>query len=207
MDLVYTLINMKIYVKSVPGLKLPSQANEGEDAAYDIIATTPPIIHGESIERPLDGGRLWKRIAFIEYGTNLYIAPEDNIVYDYTNVTDGGNERILESRTKFHTLLFARSSISKKNLFLANSVGLIDTGYRGQLMLRFKYLPQGEDMLVVPEAGGMRVYNVVNNDSIYQQGDAICQIMAQPNIPITFELAETLPESKRMTGGLGSSGK
>jgi dUTPase len=198
---------MKIFVKDIPGLKLPVQANEGEDAAYDIVATTPPQIVGEFIERPLDKLKLYRRVAFIEYGTNLFIAPDE-----YDEVVWG---RILNSAgaidwtdvpVKHHTQLWPRSSISKQNLVLANSIGLVDSGYRNQILCRFKYIFQPEDMVVVQE-DMLRVYGIVRNEYVYQQGDKIIQIKACPNVPITFEKVKELPESKRGLGGFGASGR
>ena len=197
---------MKILVQDMAGLKLPVAANPGEDAAYDIYATTPPMIHGDKIDRPIDGLPLWKRVVFIEYGTNLCIAPEDYIKTEYPDLRDGEQGLASVMLTRYHTELFARSSISKYNLALANSVATIDSGYRNQLFLRFKYLFQPEDYIVLQE-DVIRVYGRVNNEHIYQQGDRIAQIKARIDIPITFEVVKTLPPSKRNLGGFGSSGK
>ena len=79
---------------------------------------------------------------------------------------------------KYHTELFPRSSISKYNLVLANSVATIDRGYRNEILLRYKYIFQPEDMIVVQE-DILRVYGRVNNENIYQKGDKIAQIKAR----------------------------
>jgi dUTP pyrophosphatase len=55
---------------------------------------------------------------YIEYGTGLSIEIPDGYV----------------------GLLFARSSISKTPLVLANHVGVVDSGYRGEIKFRFKDL-------------------------------------------------------------------
>lgn len=198
---------MRIFVKEIPGLQIPSQANPGEDAAYDIVATTPPQIVGEFIERPLDQMKLYRRVAFIEYGTNLYIAPEeyDEVVWGKISV-GGGAVDWTNLPVKHHTQLWPRSSISKQNLILANGIGLVDSGYRNQLLLRFKYFFQPEDYVVVQEEM-LRVYGIVKNEYVYQQGEKIVQIKACPNVPITFETVPTLPKSTRDMGGFGSSGR
>lgn len=198
---------MRLFVKDVPGLQLPKQANEGEDAAYDLVATTGPMIHGNSIDRPLDGGKLWSRVVFIEYGTNLFIAPEeyDEVVWGRI-VGSGGAIDWTDLPIKHHTQLWPRSSISKQNLFLANSIGLVDSGYRNQIFCRFKYLFQPEDLIVVQE-DMLRVYGIVRNEYVYQQGEKIVQIKACQDVPITFEKVKELPDSKRGKGGFGSSGK
>lgn len=200
---------MKIYIKNLKGLKVPVQANEGEDAAYDIVATTGPMIFGDHIER-MDGLKLWKRVIFIEYGTNLYIAPEREEIKNISSFNADESGALCGVNWKkigidYHTQLFPRSSISKYNLILANSVGIADNGYRNQLFCRFKYCFQPEDMVVVQE-DIIRVYGLVRNEHIYQQGDKIVQIKACQNIPITFETVNELPESRRGLGGFGSSG-
>jgi dUTP pyrophosphatase len=85
-------------------------------------------------------------------------------------------------------LLFPRSSVSKTNLSLANSVGVIDSGYRGQIMC---------------------VFNKVNNPmlSSYNVGDKIAQlvIVACPQF-IVKEVTE-LSDTERGEGGFGSTGK
>lgn len=83
-------------------------------------------------------------------------------------------------------LLFPRSSVSKTTLNLANSVGVIDSGYRGSLMLKFRYLEEGD---------------------VYEVGDRVAQlvIMKLPFVEIT-EVAE-LSLSERGEGGFGSTGK
>lgn len=85
-------------------------------------------------------------------------------------------------------LLFPRSSISKKALFLTNSVGVIDSGYRGEVMFKFaRTCPyEGYD------------YNV---------GDRIGQLIIMPYPDVVFEESDTLSDSERGTGGYGSSGK
>jgi dUTPase len=200
---------MKLFVKDIEGLKLPVQAHEGEDAAYDIVATTAPMIYGDKIERPLDGMQLWKRVIFIEYGTNLFIAPEQEDIVFWGHIQGAGNGGAIDWTdigVDYHTQLWPRSSISNRNLILANSVGLVDTGYRNQILVRFKYLFQPEDMILLMEER-LRMYGIVNHEHLYQQGEKIIQIKAAPNVPIQFEKVKELPESKRGTAGWGSSGK
>ena len=81
-------------------------------------------------------------------------------------------------------LLFARSSISKKDVRLANAVGVIDSGYRGEIMLKFDQL--GKDH-----------YNI---------GDRVGQLMLLRIPSINFVEVANLPRSDRSKGGFGSSG-
>lgn len=199
---------MKILVKKIDGIQVPTQARP-DDAAYDIVATSPPNIVGKKCEWPIYGQEAWLKIDYVEYKTNLFISPQDEVsLHDPYSHQDGETVcdiflHPIEVRQKFHTLIFSRSSISKKNLSLANSVGLIDSGYRGELLFRFKYIMQPEDLIYNPPS----IYCVVNPANIYKQGEKIGQIMAQPNVLIEFELADELDQTVRGSGGFGSTNK
>lgn len=84
-------------------------------------------------------------------------------------------------------LLFPRSSIANKSIFLTNSVGVIDAGYRGEIIGKFKSTTD-----VVP--------------AIYKIGERFAQliIVKLPEFDIT-EVTE-LSKSDRGTGGYGSTG-
>ena len=83
--------------------------------------------------------------------------------------------------------LFPRSSISKTPLRLANSIGLIDAGYRGELV-------------------GM-VDNIYPEDYEIKRGERYFQLVAVDSSPIEFELVDELSDSDRGEGGFGSTGK
>ena len=82
--------------------------------------------------------------------------------------------------------LMPRSSISKTPLRMSNSIGLIDGGYRGEII-------------------GM-VDNIKTVDYTVKAGDRLFQLVAMDGSPITFELVESLSETTRGTGGFGSTG-
>lgn len=87
-------------------------------------------------------------------------------------------------------LLFPRSSIAKKQLTLANSVGVIDSGYRGEIKLVFQtHLGYAE---VIPEK--------------YSVGDRIGQLIIIPYPQIELEEVEELSSTVRGQGGFGSTG-
>ena len=83
-------------------------------------------------------------------------------------------------------LLFPRSSISKTKLNLSNSVGVIDSGYRGEIMLKFNYYEEG---------------------NVYDVGDKVGQLIIMPYPQIEFEQVEHLSETERGEGGFGHTGK
>lgn len=95
----------------------------------------------------------------------------------------------LEIPVGYVGLIFQRSSVSKVSQILSNCVGVIDSGYRGEIKFRFKDFVCG-----VPQ----RRYSV---------GEKIGQLIIMP-IPYTELIeVENLSESDRGNGGFGSTGK
>jgi dUTP pyrophosphatase len=99
-----------------------------------------------------------------------------------------GTDLAMEIPNGFVGLVFPRSSIRKYELALSNSVGVIDSGYRGELQATFKKT-NGLDSLA------------------YKVGDRIAQIMIIPHPDIQFEEADELSDTERGDGGFGSTGK
>lgn len=84
-------------------------------------------------------------------------------------------------------LLFPRSSVYKKSLAQTNSVGVIDAGYRGEIMAVFKTTTD-----VVP--------------AVYKEGERFAQLVIVPIPEIEIVEAEELSESDRGENGYGSTG-
>lgn len=82
--------------------------------------------------------------------------------------------------------MYARSSIYKYGLSLANSVGIIDSGYRGHLKAM--------------------VYTH-NNAVVLEKNIRLFQICAPDLSPLSVELVGSLPQSERGENGFGSSGR
>jgi len=98
-------------------------------------------------------------------------------------------------------LLFPRSSISKSKFTLLNSVGVIDSGYRGEIKLRFGIYSHFLASRL------KEVIDAVDSQQIeYQVGDKIGQLMIIPYPQIEFEEVEELSETERAAGGFGSTG-
>ena len=83
--------------------------------------------------------------------------------------------------------LFPRSSISKTPLRMANSIGLIDGGYRGEIMAVCD--------------------NIKNIDYKLEKGSRLFQIVSSDNSLIQYELKDELSLTSRGSGGFGSTGK
>lgn len=111
---------------------------------------------------------------YVEYGTGLSIEIPEGYV----------------------GLLFPRSSISNTSLTLANSVGVIDSGYRGEIRLRFK----DSQLAKVDEKwfAGYTSYELFNK---------VGQLIILPYPQIEFVETEELVESERGEEGFGSTGK
>ena len=84
-------------------------------------------------------------------------------------------------------LVMSRSSIGKTPLRLANAVGLIDAGYRGEIMAV--------------------VDNIKKEDYTVEPGQRLFQLVAMDGSPNYFELVEELSDTTRGGGGFGSTGK
>jgi dUTP pyrophosphatase len=92
--------------------------------------------------------------------------------------------------------VYPRSSISKTELRLANSVGIIDSGYRGNLMGYFDILPISQRY--DPEAPEV---------SYGQRITQICAPGLQPIYVVMVNSREELGETVRGAGGFGSTGR
>lgn len=116
-----------------------------------------------------------KKEEYWEYGTGIAVAIPDGHV----------------------GLLFPRSSISKTDLQLANSVGVIDPGYRGEVKLRFRDVSyeRGSESFACAR---------------YDVGDKIGQLIIVPIPGVRWDEvgAEEFAQdsSERGTGGFGSTG-
>ena len=90
--------------------------------------------------------------------------------------------------------MYPRSSLSKTQLRLANSVGIIDAGYRGHLMGMLDVLP-----------------NMTSTDYIVKKYDRYLQICAPSLVPIVVEIVTSMEElgdeTQRGAGGFGSTGR
>jgi dUTP pyrophosphatase len=128
-----------------------------------------------------------------------------------------GTGLAMEIPIGFVGLIFPRSSNSKKDLVLSNSVGVIDCGYRGEIMLKFKplsFFATDADVKVDKHLETFEYICVGKEDieddiemELYNIGDRIGQIIIMPFPKVHFEEVKELSESERGTKGYGSTGK
>lgn len=124
-------------------------------------------------------------------GADLYavIHNEENrveILPGETALIDTGI--VMEIPNGYVGLVYARSGLScKQGLAPANKVGVIDSDYRGNIMIA--------------------LYNQSNEVRTVSEGDRIAQIIIQPVEQFGFKVTENLSNTVRGNGGFGSSGK
>lgn len=98
-------------------------------------------------------------------------------------------------------LLFPRSSNSKKSLMLSNSVGVIDSGYRGEILFKFKPSQRYGDSFEVFDSDLLDSFV----DAQHEVGDRIGQIVIMPYPKIELVESDELSDSDRGVGGFGST--
>jgi len=121
--------------------------------------------YAKSGDAGMDLTAVWqkKELDLITYGTGLSI-----------EIPEG-----------FVGLLFPRSSVYKTKMFLTNCVGVIDSGYRGEIMMKFE---------------------MMDSNTMYKIGDRIGQIIILPYPQVEFEEVKELSGTNRGSGGFGSTG-
>lgn len=117
----------------------------------------------------LTSNSIQQELKYIEYGTGIAVEIPEGYV----------------------GLVFPRSSISKVDLVQANSVGVIDSGYRGEIKVRFK--------IVNHQDYGKSTQFIV--------GERIAQLVIIPYPIIEVVESDTLSETERGEGGFGHTGK
>jgi hypothetical protein len=151
--------------------------------------------------------------SYIDAGFDLY-APgkiddeSDNVLKFYKNRVNKLDFEVIcsakiynNSNKSYNTgyYMYPRSSLSKTMLRLANSVGIIDAGYRGHLIGMFDVINNEENSQYTES---------FYNGNIY---DRYLQICAPGLLPIIVEIVKNKEdlgeETERGEGGFGSTGK
>lgn len=120
-------------------------------------------------------------------GYDLYAATDEpmNILAHTTQLVKTG--LAFELPDGYFGAIFARSGLaSKKGLRPANCVGVVDSDYRGEVMVA--------------------LHNDCDNDVTIDAGERIAQLVLMPYVNMTFEEAEELDNTQRGEGGFGSTG-
>ena len=115
-----------------------------------------------------------------------------NIISNTTFDVTYGTGIAMEIPKGYVGLVFPRSSIRKTDLSLTNCVGVIDSGYRGEIQATFKKIFGKNDVRL--------------DELDYNVGDRIAQIMIIPYPSVTFVEVDELSQTDRGEGGFGSTG-
>lgn len=116
--------------------------------------------------------------------------------YDYKEDIDChvyGTGIAVEIPEGYVGLVYPRSSNRKTNAYMTNHVGVIDSGYRGEIMVSFKLRDYKEGQI-------QQLFKP------YEVGDKIAQLIIVPYPKIEFKVVDDLSTTERGEGGHGSTG-
>lgn len=116
------------------------------------------------------------------------ISDNDTIVIPYNSTILCRTGLSFEIPKGYVGLIYIRSSVGTKlDLVLSNQVGVIDSDYRGEVMLPLRNLGRGARVI--------------------ESGTRIAQMVITPILSSNIEVVDELTETKRGVGGFGSTGK
>ena len=142
-----------------------------------------------SVQKLRPHAQLPKRATAQSAGYDLYALPESPLTIqpgEICKVPTG--IAVAPSRPDVALCIFPRSGLSTKHgITLINSVGLVDSDYRGEVKV----------ILI----------NLGSEDFVISDGDRIAQMVVAPVTQGVFENAEFLDETERGSGGFGHTGK
>ena len=120
-------------------------------------------------------------------GYDLYSAVEGLMVINPHQTVKMSTGLAMELPEGTFGAIFARSGLAtKQGLRPANCVGVIDSDYRGEIIVA--------------------VHNDSDTPQVIEEGDRIAQLVLLPYIPMEFTEVEELNETDRGEGGFGSTG-
>ena len=144
------------------------------------------------VKRLVPNARLPERAHPDDAGADVYaVSWSEAFVNDRIVITYGTGLAAAAPQGKWLDLR-PRSSVCKTGMWMCNSVGTIDAGYRGEIMMKF-YCDRS-----------------LADDRTYKVGDRIGQLVVMPDVsPLDVEFVEVdeLPDANDRQGGFGSTGK
>lgn len=133
--------------------------------------------------------------------TSVEADEHGNVVY--------GTGIAIEIPSGYVGLLFPRSSNAKKDLILSNSVGVIDSGYRGEILMKFKEGINAKKIIGTILSTLYKKLGIEEQEtpkfSNYEKGDRIGQVIIMPVPTVQFNEVDELSNSDRGIGGFGST--
>ena len=120
-------------------------------------------------------------------GADLYALPEGEIVIEPNETVLVHTGIALQIPDGYAGFIFARSGIAtKRGLAPANKVGVIDSDYRGEIMVS--------------------IHNHSTVEQIIASGERIAQLVIMPYVKAEFKQCDSLSTTERAQGGFGSTG-
>ncbi|MBR3948845.1 MAG: dUTP diphosphatase [Clostridia bacterium] len=120
-------------------------------------------------------------------GADLYAAIEEAVTIEANETKLIPTGLAMEIPTGYAGLVYARSGLaSKRGLAPANKVGVIDSDYRGEVMVA--------------------LHNHGTIEQTIEAGERIAQMVIAPYVTANFILSDSLDDTVRGEGGFGSTG-
>lgn len=121
-------------------------------------------------------------------GADLYACMEETITINPGETSFIKTGLAMEVPVGYAGLIYARSGLAcKKGLAPANKVGVIDSDYRGEIMVA--------------------LHNHSNEAVVVESGERIAQLVITPYIVAAFNQVDELEDTVRGEGGFGSTGR
>jgi dUTP pyrophosphatase len=163
-----------------------SQTNQSKNSQSQLVKDHPNQINIQFVDSSLTGYYKVRSNFNTDSGYDLY-CPETIEVKPHSVGTLDFKIRCSPNFQKVSGYyLYPRSSISKTPLMMANSVGIIDYGYRGNIMAK--------------------VYNTSDQTYVVKEGERLFQLCMPSLEPFNVEFVTELDSTERGTGGFGSTG-
>lgn len=199
--------NIAEYLKKLKDIEETLGSEENIDSAF--LGEIDNVLSSLYKEMPTEQNIITTQLTMTVGGTLVKVKKLDSnaVIPSYSKIGDAGMDLTITreiENTSFSVsygfgiameipkgyvgLIFPRSSIRNQDLILSNSVGVLDSGYRGELQATFK------------KTNGL--------DSIkYKVGERGAQIIILPYPTIYMTEVLELSDTERGTGGFGSTGK
>ena len=141
--------------------------------------------------------------------------------FDMVAVTKTVTDKFIEFGTGLATgipvghvgLVFANSRVSKYDLDLANAVDVIDSGYTGEIRLRYKHTAHPQTAIIAHKTKWLDLVKNVEPVPVpfhpkeFNVGDVVGQLIIIPIPDVEFVEVDELDETDRGEGGFGSTEK
>ena len=121
-------------------------------------------------------------------GYDLYACADKSVVIPPHGTVKVGTGISMSIPEGYFGAVYARSGLSaKQGLRPANCVGVVDSDYRGELIVA--------------------LHNDTNTEKTIEKNERIAQFVVMPYLSVEFQVTDELDHTERGSGGFGSTGK